>query len=213
MTLIGALFLLEGTSESNGNPVGDVFWVAVIGLLGTLVAGLFGPWVQAITTRRAEVRSRINQEKLEFTRAIIHDLGELSEISRWEEPDEWRVVHSRLERTVTNLELIIPPSEHEIGAVVSVGVMYINPGESSLAKSSAQLSQFALLNYIKAWYFGRAKAKGLVNGFMDSVVAIRESLLRGDMKVNGEPLRDDELTAEELEERKTLGVSFPASNP
>lgn len=199
-------------SQVTEEPLSEVFWVAVIGLVGTLVAGLVGPWVQSIATRRAEKRTLVEREKLEFVRSIIDDLGALAEIDRWEDQEKWDPLYARIARTVTNLELILPKEEREIGTVIMVSTMYIKPGETPLEKSSASLTQFALLNRIKSWYTGETKAKGLLSDSIGATMAIRESLLRGEMMPNGEPLKDDQLTPEELRERLTMGVSFPAGS-
>lgn len=168
----------------------EVVFVAILGISGTLLAGVLGaviaPLVQAAAAERSAERGRVRARVGKLLLVIEQGLGEMlhensSGALYWQ---TWRTVDA----AITELQLIVPKKAEGVPQALGSMLYVARKQDDAVEQSVAASMVLAAIGGARQWYRGSRAPKNLTQRVLDFGEGQREAILDGRILIGGKPL-------------------------
>lgn len=178
----------------------DIVFVAVIGVVGTLLGSIFAPIIKDRVDRSSRTRDANREELRGRILAISQTLTQMVQLED-SDRQEWSRMHAQLNGEVAVFGLLLSKGEGGLSGMVEVAAMFSRRGSTAVERSLHPLVVAAAVSMLSQWYRGERKAKGMPQQLIEIWSMNREGLVDGTILPGGEPIPESELTEDERAER------------
>ena len=179
----------------------DVVFVATIGIAGTLIGSVVAPLLGEWISRKAAARESVRRETLKVILKISETSYVMRNLDAWS--PEWLHLLRKNDHQIGHLKLLLPDGEEDVAAMLYMASeVYMRKGTTPVEASVNSLASSAAIAYLRQWYRGNIKAKGIAQRLVNESAMNRRDLVLGTLRPGGYPIADDELDADQLAERQ-----------